>query len=80
MEKEKIEEFKYLWDGTDPGWILVNDPSLRAGPCIFNKIGGRMLHVENAELKELLCMKLKEAGAEILDKLPPGIVVVRSRK
>lgn len=80
MNEMKIEEFGYLWDGTDPGWVLVNDPVVHGGASIYNKIGGCLLHVESAEFKELLCKKLREVGVEILNEFPPGTVVVKPAK
>jgi hypothetical protein len=72
-----LQKFSYLWDGTNPGWVLLRAPNLRGGFCIYNKIGRSLLHVESSELNKVLCERLKEKGIEILEAVPPGEVVVK---
>ena len=78
MTEDDLKKYSYLWDGTDPGWVLLRAPDLTGGLCIYNKRGA-ILHVESSELNQSLCQRLKQAGVEILDAVRPGEVAVRPK-
>jgi hypothetical protein len=75
-----IEEYAYLWNGSEEGWVLLKAPDLHGGYCIFNRSSSALLHVESDVLNILLCERMREAGCDILDSLPnetPEIVAER---
>jgi hypothetical protein len=75
-----IEEYAYLWNGSEEDWVLLKAPDLRGGYCIFNRSSSALLHIESDDLNILLCERMRDAGCEILDNLPseiPEIVAER---
>jgi len=63
-----IEEYEYLWNRTDPNWVLLKVPnSDRYG--VFNKQGSILL-VEDDELSKQVCKRMKDAGCETIETLP----------
>jgi hypothetical protein len=80
MNDDDLEKYKYLWDGTDPGWVLVKAPKLAGGFCIYNKQGRTILHVESKDLNVALCEQLRKKGVEILDQVLPGKVDVKPKQ
>jgi hypothetical protein len=65
-----IEAYSYLWDGSQPGWVLLKAPALESGYCIFNVSSSTLLHVDDEELNTALCNAMIEAGRPIIDDLP----------
>ena len=75
-----IEEYAYLWNGSEEGWVLLKAPDLRGGYCIFNRRSSALLHIDDADLNMLLCERMRDAGCDVLDNLPkemPEIVAER---
>jgi hypothetical protein len=67
-----FDEFAYLWDGSQPDWVLLTAPELLGGYRVFNAQKCLRLHFDSDELNAALCQRMKEAGCEVLDKLPKG--------
>jgi hypothetical protein len=76
VSDEMVEESAYLWDGSEPGWVLLEDPdepgSYRLLP--FNKLTGFALLIELDDLAVRVCQRMKESGCEVLsaDEIPKG--------
>jgi hypothetical protein len=68
--EDLTREFGHLWNGSQPGWVLVRDPDLAGGFSIYNK-SGVLLHVENEDTKRFVCERMRAAGCEILDRIEP---------
>lgn len=71
MSDDSLAELSYLWDGSDPGWVLLKAPDLQGGYCVFHKINRTLLLIERSSTNEAVCKKMKETGCEILEDLPP---------
>jgi hypothetical protein len=72
-ESEKpygLDEFAYLWNGSQPDWVLLTAPGLLGGYCVFNSQERRLLHIDSDEFNAALCQRMKEAGCEVLKELP----------
>jgi|HubBroStandDraft_4_1064222.scaffolds.fasta_scaffold771414_2 hypothetical protein len=67
-----FDEFAYLWDGSQPDWVLLTAPELLGGYRVFNTQKCVRLHFDSDELNAALCQRMKEVGCEVLDKLPKG--------
>jgi hypothetical protein len=80
MNEQDLKKYNYLWDGADPGWVLLKAPELAGGLCIYNKRKQALLHIESSDLNAALCEQLKKKGVEILGNVLPGEVVVKPRK
>ena len=76
VSTDRLGQFQYLWDGSQPGWVLLKAPDLPGGYCVFHKSGRILFHMENGELNQAICEKMKAHGCEIIDKVPPGDVEV----
>ncbi len=77
----EIEKYKYLWDGSAPGWVLLKAPDLAGEYCIFNEHTSTLLHTEDDQLNLLLCQRMRESGCKTIDKLPStGPLNIETRK
>jgi hypothetical protein len=65
-----VEKYKYLWDGSTPGWVLLKAPDLAGGYCIFNELSSVLLHIDDDQLNLLLCQRMCERGCKAIDALP----------
>jgi hypothetical protein len=72
-EADELDECAYLWDGSEPGWVLLKAPKLESGYSIFNRLRSVAMLVEDEALNTRLCERMKEAGCEVLDRLPSGL-------
>lgn len=70
MNDNLLVGFSHLWDGSDPGWVLVSVPDEPGRYSIVHKAGQSLL-IESDDLYEAVCKKMLEEGCEILDDLPP---------
>lgn len=64
-----VEQYSYLWDGTQDGWVLLRSPDLRSGFCIFNSLKSNLLHIDDEQINDLLCERMKAAGCKIIDSI-----------
>ena len=67
-----LEKFGYLWDGSSPGWVLLESPELLGGYCIFNEINSVLLHVDDERLNLLLCERMKSLGCRAIKAMQKG--------
>lgn len=72
MTDYELTEYRYLWDGSEPGWVLLKVPDEPGVYCVFHKTNRVMLLIESERVNEAVCKKMRESGCEILDELPPG--------
>ncbi len=79
MNEEDLQKYNYLWDGSDPDWVLLTAPEAAGGFCVYNKRGRALLLVESSELNIALCERLKMKGAEILESPLPGEAIAKRR-
>jgi hypothetical protein len=71
MNANLLAGYSYLWDGSEPGWVLLSVPDLLGGYCVFHKTNQVICLIESDDVKEAVCKKMLEEGCEILDDLPP---------
>ncbi|MEU6972939.1 hypothetical protein AB0A71_35540 [Kitasatospora aureofaciens] len=64
------EEYAYLWDGSEPGWILCTGKIVDI-PTIFNRITRVMLVVEDNDEWRALTEVMLSHGVPLLDGFPP---------
>jgi len=70
-----IERYRYLWDGSQPDWVLVRDPSPPGGIDnleIFNLSTYMMFVVEDDKLSKALTARMRKEGVRVIDSIPPG--------
>jgi hypothetical protein len=67
---DKLTAFSYLWDGSEPGWVLLKAPELTGGYCIFNETHPALLHIDDDELNDRLCRYMKQIGIKTIDSMP----------
>ena len=72
MSKDELAEFAYLWDGSEPGWVVLRATDLLGGFMVFHKTNSTALLIESESLNEAVCKRMIENGCEILDEMPPG--------
>ena len=71
----QLDEYSYLWDGTDTDWVLVpRDPELgsAASASIYNQRTRMMLLIEDDALAKALVDRMREAKVRVIDAIPPG--------
>lgn len=77
MKHQLEKEYHYLWDGSEPGWVLLREPMLPGGFCAYHADNRTLLHIENDDVNAAVCLRMKQEGVEIIDAIPPGEVQVR---
>ncbi|HYQ40904.1 MAG TPA: hypothetical protein VER11_03025 [Polyangiaceae bacterium] len=71
--KPDIDEYEYLWDGSEPEWVLVRVS--RTSPdavatVIYNTKTRMALIIEIDELAEAVQEKMLERKVRVLDSIP----------
>lgn len=66
---EAIERHKYLWDGTEEGWVLIKSRRGRL-PTIYNLQTKMALTIDDDRLYQEVVERMRESGTPILDSLP----------
>ena len=69
---DEVAKYDYLWNGSNPGWVLLKAPDLAGGYCVFHKSNHVVLLIESSRVNDAVCRKMQEAGCEVLEQLPPG--------
>ncbi len=64
---ESVENYVYLWDGSQTGWALLTAPELEGGYCIFDVANSTLLHIDDSALNAALCQRMRAAGCEVID-------------
>ena len=68
----ELSEYEYLWDGSDPGWVLVADDDAEPGVefVVYNKNRKTMLVIEDASVSKVVSERMLSIGVEILPEVP----------
>ena len=68
----ELSEYEYLWDGSDPGWVLVAEDDAEPGVkfVIYNKKRKTMLLIEDASVSKAVNERMLSIGVEILPEVP----------
>lgn len=74
MDKQLEQQYAYLWEQLDQGWVLVKSPDLPGRYCVFNKVTSTALCIEDDEVNQAVCQRMKDAGCDVLDSIPSRIV------
>ena len=69
LERVESEEFCYLWDGTDEGWVLARVDPTRL-PAIFNRVTRQALIIDDDQLYARVIQRMIDHGVEVLERLP----------
>lgn len=75
MNEDLEQQYKYLWEGVDEGWVLLKSPDFPGGYCVFNKSGAILL-IESDEVNMAVCKRMKDAGCEVLENMPTGNMAI----
>jgi hypothetical protein len=66
--EEIVEHFRYLWDGSDPGWVMarasIEDESL---VVIVHEPTNTDLTIEDDEAFEEIIRRMRAAGVRVID-------------
>jgi hypothetical protein len=71
-ELDALDDFAYLWDGSDPGWALWEVPDKPGQYLPVNKLTRMATIIEIDELAARVCQRMKDVGCEVLKELPKG--------
>jgi hypothetical protein len=68
---QDVAGFAYLWDGSEPGWVLVHvnadEPEAEPAFIIFNKLSHLgVLICEDDELRAAVIDRIRRQGVEII--------------
>ncbi|MFJ9777643.1 hypothetical protein ACIRVF_41460 [Kitasatospora sp. NPDC101157] len=63
------EEYAYLWDGSEPGWILFRGKIVDI-PTIFNRITREILLLEDEDEWRALTEVMRSHDVPLLDGFP----------
>lgn len=70
---DKSSEFAYLWDGSEPDWVLLRgSKSTRSSYAIFNLSTRGAMLIEDDELFHAVVEEMLSKGAQVFDRLPPS--------
>jgi hypothetical protein len=75
MNEDLERQYGYLWGALDKGWVLLRSTDLPGGYCVYNKSGSILL-IESDEVNSAVCKRMKDAGCEVLEKIPTTEVTV----
>lgn len=70
MNEAFEQEYGYLWNSLDKGWVLLESPELPNGYIPFNKVNSCISLIECEEVNKEVCRRMKEAGCEVLQTIP----------
>lgn len=74
-----IDEYSYLWDGTQSGWGLLKKDD--TGYTIFDTENSVMLKIDDVNLQHVLCEKMLSSGVKIIEEVQPvSVEVIPSNK
>jgi hypothetical protein len=73
MGAASTHEYRYLWDGSTPGWVLLRDQGGPEPPTwtVFNLHTYAALIIEDDEIHAEVCREMLTHGVPVLDGLPP---------
>jgi len=66
----EINEYAYLWDGSEPGWILCRGKIVDI-PTIFNRITRMIVLMEDNDEWRAVTDNMLSHGVPLLDEIPP---------
>jgi hypothetical protein len=69
---ETLDDYKYLWEKKDLGWVLLRAPDVAGRFCVFNKLHNTVLLIESEEMHEAVCQSMIMSSCEILHDMPNG--------
>lgn len=70
------DEYRFLWDGSDRGWVLLRAPDLLGGYSVFHKTNRTYLLIESDETNAMVCKRMLDLGFEVLESVPTGEVQI----
>ena len=67
-----LADYQYLWNGTKPGWVLVqsDDCDAEASHVVYNKQRKTMLIIDDADILRAIVEQMLARGVEILPEIP----------
>lgn len=65
-----LSEYKYLWDGSESGWVLIKTPNNSGDYTVFNKFNRVFLHFDDPKIKEIICNEMIKRNCEQIDDFP----------
>jgi hypothetical protein len=76
MSHDFEKRYSYLWDGSEPGWVLVKISDSKSGYLPFNRQTSRAVCIEIDEDNLAVCQRMRAAGCEIVESIMPRMATV----
>jgi len=80
MKSNWEDEYRFLWDGTDPGWVLIRDPVSTDRHSIYNTLKQIAMLIEDDSIHAAVCARMMASGCEVLNDLPRPIQPVKVQR
>jgi hypothetical protein len=69
-DDEELAEVAFLWDGSEPGWGVLEATGDSTVPMPYNKLRQVIQLIEDDELGRLVCQRMRDAGCEVWQHIP----------
>ena len=67
---DELGEYKYLWDGSEKGWVLIEAPDAPGEYGVFNELTSVALLIDDDEINRRVTLRMKAMGCKVLDRVP----------
>jgi hypothetical protein len=65
-DEDDLNDFAFLWDGSEPGWALWEATDKPGTYLPINKLTRVAKIIEIDDLADRVCRRMKEAGCEVV--------------
>jgi hypothetical protein len=72
MSDEDLAEYRNLWDGSEPGWVLVRSAEDPDSFLIYNERTRFGWLVEDDDKQKRVVERMLREKVPVLDQIPPG--------
>jgi len=66
----RLQEYSFLWDGSQPGWVLVKPEPGQCNYTIYNTETKMFLVIEISADYEWVCFEMLQRGVRVVDQFP----------
>lgn len=68
--QERLDECRYLWDGSSPRWVLIKAIDDQGEYSIFDRDNFVLMHIDDPAMHAVICERMIAHGCEILPDMP----------
>ena len=72
MNDDDLAEYRNLWNGSEPGWVLVRDAEHPDRFIIYNERTRFGWLIEDEDKKARVVERMLREKVPVLDQIPPG--------